>query len=326
MYFRLLLLCFCLLSTSFLSAQKVGKRVKKRAKDRTEARANQRLDQKIDEGVDEAFNALEGLFGKKKKKTKAGEPTDRVADGGLRANDGEAYADEEEAHSAVMNALGLGGGDWEPYTNPQTFSLTMEMTERKKNGKEQQHLMHIGATTEQFAMKMNDEDDGRVHMILNTQDGKTTMLTTDKKGKTEGFRMRMPNLSAQVAEAQEDIADDITFTATGERKTIDGYDCEKIIMVDRKRNTTSESWVTQEIALTTMNVFGGMAGMAGAGRQAVQMPDHVPAAMTGFPLETTTTEGNTTTTMRMRNIRIGEQQIDRSLFDTGGAEIQEIGF
>jgi hypothetical protein len=329
MNYRILLLSLFLVLAAALSAQKPGKRVTNRAKDRTEARANQRLDRKVDEGVDKAFSAIEGLFAKKKNKkgdTKSGSVTDRVEEGGVVANDGDAYADEEEATAAIMNALGMGGDDWEPYTNPTAFTLTMEVTERKRNGKEETMVMRMGATTTEFAVLLNGEGDERNRMILNTQDGKTTVIATDKKGKQEAYRIRMPNLSSAVADAREEAMDHLTFTATGERTTIDGYDCEKIIVVDSKHNTTTESWVTQDLDLTTTDVFGGMAGMAGAGQQAMPVPENVPTAFTGFPIQSTVTDGKTTTVMAMRDILVGAAEIDGSLFDTRGIRIQEVGF
>jgi hypothetical protein len=63
------------------------------------------------------------------------------------------------------------------------------------------------------------------------------MITTDKKGKKTGFRMKMPGGRSIAANAAEDVADRFEFTRTGERKNIDGYDCEKIIVKDRKEGT-----------------------------------------------------------------------------------------
>ena len=325
MTYRILLLASLLFLGFALTAQKPGKRVKKRATERTEQRANQRIDQKVDEEVDKAFNAIEGLF-KKKNKPAAGQPTDEVDEGGLRPNNGEdAYASDEEATAAVMNALGMGGGDWEPYTNPVTFSLTMEMTEVKRNGKTQTMQLQLGATEEQFAYVTAGEGGGeRYQMILNTQDGKTTMITTDKKGETQGFRMRMPNLQDKIQAAAADSYDYLTFTKTGQRRTIDGYDCELIIVEDSKHNTTTESWVTQDIDLDAMDVFGSVAGMAGAGGQAAGGgPQGLAAPFEGFPIESTTKDGKATTTVKMRDIRIGADAIDRSLFDTGGVAVRE---
>ena len=329
MSMRYLSLLLTLLLSLTVTAQQPVKRAKKRAKARTEQRADQRLDQQVDAGVDKAFGAIEGLFKKKKQRTDttapAG-PTERVEDGGLRANDGEAYADEEEANQAVMNALGLGDGDWEPYTNPVTFSLTMQVTETKKNGRQESNAIRLGATETQFAMNMEDGQGQGSRMILNTQDGYTTTVATDKRGETQGFRMRMPNLGSLAAETMAEATDYITYTETDQRRTIDGYACTLVIVKDSKHGTTTESWVTQDLDLTALDVFGGMAGLAGAGKQATAGAPDLPAALQGFPIESTSTDGKTVTTTKMQNIQIGPDAVDRSLFDLNGVEIQELGF
>ena len=310
-YFSFILV---LLVSVSLTAQQPVKRAKKRAKARTEQRANQRVDQKIDDGVDKAFGAIEGLFKKKKQRTDTTAPvapTERV---------------EEEATQAVMNALGLDGGDWEPYTNPTTFSLTMQFTETKKNGRQESNVIRLGATETRFATNMQDEKGQRNRMILNTQDGYTTTVTTDKRGETQAFRMRMPNFGSLATETMAETAEYITYTETDRRRTIDGYACTLVIVKDSKHGTTTESWVTRDLDLTAMDVFGGMAGMAGAGKQATAGAPDLPAAFQGFPIESTSTDGKTVTTTKMQNIQIGPDAVDRSLFDLSGVEVQELGF
>ena len=314
MTLRYLTLLFTLFFSFSLVAQQPVKRAKKRAKARTEQRANQRIDRKIDDGVDKAFGAIEGLFKKKKQRTDTTAPvapTERV---------------EEETNQAVMNALGLGGGDWEPYTNPVTFSLTMQLTETKKNGRQESNAIRLGATETQFAMNVEDGKGQRSRMILSTQDGYTTTITTDKRGKTEGFRMRMPNFGSLAAETIAETADYITYTETDQRRTIDGYACTLVIVKDSKHGTTTESWVTQDLELTALDVFGGMAGMAGAGKQATAGALDLPTAFQGFPIESTSTDGKTVTTTKMQHIQIGPDAVDRSLFDVSGVEIQDLGF
>ncbi len=274
----------------------------KRAKARTEQRASQRLDEKVDEGVEEAFSAIEGLFKKKQQPESAVPDADSVG-----------YAAAGEASRSVLSP------------NPTPFSLVMNVTETKKNGKQTSTHLRIGATTDRFALIMVGEGSERNHMILNTEDGKTTMISTDKKGKTQGFRMRMPKLGKAVEDITSDMADYITITRTGERKDVDGYDCEKILVKDSKHNTTTESWVTQDIDLSYRDVFGGMAGMAGAGGQQFSAPTGPAALFEGFPVLSTTDDGKNLTEMHMTDIRVGEG-IDRSLFDTGSVEIQELGF
>ncbi len=313
MHYRTLLLCCLLLGTYLpLHAQKPAKR----AKVRTERRANERLDQKVDQGVDKAFSAIEGLFGKKKKSP----ATDSTA----AANATEDGLTEDAAASSLLSALTGDQGDWEPYTNPTPFSLVMNVKEVKKNGKEEESRMRLGATSDRFAVIIQGEGKERSQMILNTEDGKTTMVTTDKKGETAGFRMRMPSMGKMAKDIATDMQDYMTMTRTGERKTIDGYDCEKILVEDSKHHTTTESWVTQDIALNYRDIFGGMAGMAGAGKQ-VSAPSGPAPLFDGFPILSITDDGKRLSEMHITDIRVGER-IDRALFDTSGVEIQELGF
>ncbi len=318
MYYRTLILCLLVFGTFLpLHAQKPVKR----AKDRTERRASQRLDQKVDEGVDKAFSAIEGLFSKKNKKT-ATPATDTAAAATHTAAAGDDAA-EVDASSFLSGLLGE-QGDWEPYTNPTTFSVVMNMKEIKKNGKEQESRIGIGATSDRFAMLMFGEGKESSQLILNTEDGKTTMVTTDKKGETGGFRMRMPGMGKVAEDIAADMEDYMTMTRTGERKTIDGYDCEKILMEDSKHNITTESWVTQDIDLNYRDVFGGLAGLAGAGNK-MSAPTGPAPLFDGFPIFTISDDGKTVTEMHITDIRTGAD-IDRSLFDTKDVEIQELGF
>ncbi|CAH1002368.1 hypothetical protein LEM8419_03275 [Neolewinella maritima] len=310
MTYRILFLLFFLLIGLCLAAQQPVKRAKQRAKHRTENRANQRIDQKVDEGVDKAFGAIEGLF--KKKQAPAAAPVDTVAE--------EAYV------QSVLYGTALEEGEFEAYQNPTAFSLRMLITERKKSGKENRSTIQLGAIPDRFAMLVTDEDGRQSQMILNTQDGKTTTITTNKKGQKEGFRMRIPNLGSKVDGVRDEMADYITITRTGERKTIDGYACEKYLVEDSKHGTTTTSWVTQDLALTPEDVFGGMVGMMGAGKQLFRTPEGGMQSFDGFPIQSTTRNGKTETEMYFTDIRVGEGSVDRSLFDTEGVTIQEISF
>ncbi|WP_420459140.1 DUF4412 domain-containing protein [Neolewinella sp.] len=116
----------------------------------------------------------------------------------------------------------------------------------------------------------------------------------------------------------------LSFTLTTQHRTIGGYAC--TLVKDSKHGTTTESWITQDLELTVLDVFGGMAGMAGAGKQATVGAPDLPAAFRGFPIESTSTDGNTVTTTKMQDIKIGADAVDRSLFDLSGVEVQELGF
>ena len=330
MFTRILLLSLSLLFCVALPAQKTKERVKNRA----ENRANNRVDRKVDQAVDEAFDAIGNLFKKKNKKKKsdaqqpAGQPApsadDRGADDGDRGTS-EDY-DGDEASANFMRALGMGGDDHEPYTNERSFSLTMLITEIKKNGKEKNSAIDIAVAPTQVATRIDDGNpDESVRTIFDTQSGKTTVVTT-KKGTTEATRMRMPNFSNfldedDIAEAQ----DGMTFQETSETRTIDGYRCRKIIATDTKRGSVTEAWVTDDIDLTHRDVFGSMASMFGGGRN--DLLDQMQAPISGFFVEGTTTEkSGKVIKQRLTDIRRGESAMDKSLFDLSGISVEDVGY
>lgn len=310
MKIRLLITSLAFLLCFSLSAQ-ATERAKTRAKNRAESRANSKVDQKVDSAVDDAFNAIGGLFKKKNKKE------DKPA------------ASPTGATEAAMPMPATSNDPWTPYTNPISFSMTMDVTEVKKNGKRQQNAIDMAVTSNEFGIRMSDEDEKEVsRMILSTEDGKTTMITSDKSGKKTGFRMRMPGMRKAMEKAGEEVSSDrFTFTQTGERKTIDGYDCEKIIVIDHEEDITTESWVTQDLDMSAQDVFGGMMGMFGAAKQKKNGPANALAGpFSGFPIFSTSNDGKQTFETRFKNIKIGEDEMDRSILDTSGVEIQSLGF
>ncbi|MEM9528737.1 MAG: DUF4412 domain-containing protein [Bacteroidota bacterium] len=313
MKFRFLLTSLALLLCIGLSAQ-ATERAKNRAKNRAENRANSKVDQKVDSAVDDAFNAIGGLFKKKNKK---------------KDKDAKAESAPTGAAEAPANYPTTTSGPWQPYTNPVSFSMTMAITEVKNNGKRQQNAIDMAVTSNEFAIRMVDEEVQEVsRMILSTQDGKSTVITTDKKGNKTGFRMRMPGMRKAMVEAAEEVdSDRFTFTQTGERKTIDGYDCEKIIVVDHEEDITTESWVTQDLDMTAQDVFSGMMGMFGAAKQKKNGPANALAGpYTGFPIMSTTYDDKQTFETHFKDIKVGADKMDRTILDTSGVTIQSVGF
>jgi len=334
-FLTLIAFCFCV----GLFAQTTAERAGNRAKNRVENKAQNKVDRSVDKAVDDTFNAIGNLFKKKKKKTKeqpagaakktstSGNPN-TVNKGGQVPNNGEEYTSEDEAMEAINNALG-GGSDepYEGYTNPVTFSLDMEMAETKKNGKVENTKISMAVNNSQFAIFFKDHEGAGTssRMIFNTEDGKTTMITTDKKGKTSGFRMKMPGTGRTIAETAQEAVDRFTFTQTGERKTIDGYDCEKVIVKDTKKGTVTESWVTQDLEVSSTDIFGGLMAAFG-GKAKMGKGSVMEHPMKGFPLMSTTVENGKTYVTNFRNTKIGEDKYDSSLMDTSGVQIQSLGF
>lgn len=314
MYLRTLLITCVLLFAAALTAQTPAERASNRAKNRAEQRANNNLDRKVDKAVDGAFNAVGNLF--KKKNKKKNKKSDESAPTGQPADTG-----ETEDPTGFLNQMLGGGKEWEPYTNPQTFSLRMQITEIKRNGKEETNEVILGATTDRFAVKIADEENReKSHMILNTQTGVTTMINTDDNGERTGVAMRLPNIGDQVMDKVEDNLDRYSFERTGETRVIQGMHCEKVIMTDSQSDLRAESWITKELGFNTTDVFSGMVRAFGNKAPALGN-DQIPYE--GFPLETTTVENGRTSITRFLDVRFGDNY-DRSLLDTEGVEITKM--
>lgn len=323
MKIQFLFILMVLSALTSLSAQTTAERAGERAKDRAERRANSNVDRKVDGAVDDAFNAVGNLFKKKKKKAKKGEtPAETTPAGSAEAGDA--------ADMGALNGLMGGNSDpWVPYTNPISFSVRMEMTEVKKNGKTEDMAMTMSVVSDQFGIRIEDsENNEQTRMILNTQDGKTTMITTDKKGQTSGFRMKMPGARSAAESSVENVMEGITIEETNETRVIDGYNCRKYIVTDTKRETVTESWVTTEAGINSREIFAGM--MSAFGGKADKQKGGPGTAMAGgydgFPILSISNDGKSTYTMRFKNLKVGEANMDKSVLDTSGVQIQSLGF
>lgn len=300
-----------LLACGSLVAQSPTERAKRRAERRAESKVNSKVDRSVDKAVDDVFGSIFGK--KKKKKTEDSENTEATDQG------------DEAAETAMLQNMGLLGGNWEPYTNPATFSLDMEMKQTDKRGRTEESTIRMAVTENNFATHLTDPDKGtEMRMILDTQTGKVIMITTEHpntdKEKTQAMRMRMPGLSKAIEEAV--VNQDITVNKTGERKTIDGYDCEKIIITDNETGDVTTSWVTKDIEFKVEDIAATFGGMVKGKNPAMEaLGNEYP----GFPIQTTHTDGEETLFMHFRNIKTGDAT-DQGLLDTGDIPIQDIGF
>ncbi len=317
-------LVFCLFFVGALAAQNPTDRVKRRAENRAEQNVNNRVDRTVDKAVDDVIGSL---FGKKKSKP-AQENDQATPSQGEGSNEDDA-ASQAAAYEMLSNMMG--GGKWEPYTNPRSLSFSNEITTTKANGKTEIMMMDLAVTETKVGMRLYDETDGeRTRMILDTQDGKTTMISTDKKGKTEGVRMRMPNMKAMVQDQVEDTIEEATahiqINRTGERKTIDGYNCEKYIVTDTEENTTTTAWITKDLNLSMAELMGAMLGFTGGGQIKIpDMPKH-GNMMDGVMIQATQVDSKgEKTDIHYRNIKL-DGQTDKSILDVSGIPIQEVGF
>lgn len=322
---RTLFLLLSLILSTCASAQTVPDRAKERAKNRAENKANNKLDQKVDKAVDDTFSAIEGLFKKRKKKNKKdGEATQGTT---TDRNQSATETDEDQISRALGGLFGGGDSNFEPYTNPTSFSLEMHISTTKRNGKQEAIQMTIVVAPTLVGQKFEATEKGKTtttRTIFDTQDGKTTMVSTDGKGEASAVRLRTPNFSKAITGADpEGYMENISFEETGVTKVIEGYNCSQILVTDTKEGTTSESWVTDETGIKNEELYNAMLSFAGGGKQ--NFPTAPPGLENSFPImTTTTTKKGEVMVMTYKNIKTGEANIDKSVLDLSGIEVTEV--
>ena len=124
------------------------------------------------------------------------------------------------------------------------------------------------------------------------------------------------------AELQQEI-DRMQVEETGRRRTIDGYDCEEVVITNEDGVTTV--WLTQDIDADWSAMYRMfMTQSRGRGKSPLE---GMPPSLRGFPIEQTFVDakGKETTTVQYRNIRLGND-IDRAPLDIEGIPVQEVGF
>jgi hypothetical protein len=278
-----------------------------RAQNRAENKVNNKVDRTVDEAVDEVFN---GLFGKKKKTTESPASS----------------SDSSTAQSADSPSQ-KPSGDWEAYVNERPFSFTVEYTMTKKNGKEDRVVMHFATIEDAFAMSIEDEKGGtNMRLILDTETGKTTTVTTNKKGESSAIRMKLPSFGNMASNKMEETASqNITIDRTGERKTIDGYDCEKVIITDHDEGNVTTNWITQDIDLTWQEMLSAMTGFGGGASKKMPNFDNMANEVGGLVIQGTMVTKKETIEYHYKNIKL-DGNTDRSYFNLDGIEVMDIGF
>lgn len=320
-----LFLALCLVGFSDISAQNNrAERAKKRAENRANQKVDNKINQQVDNAVDDAFNAIGGLF-KKKKRKKKGKKTENNTDN----NNTDENADVIEAdENAAASLSALFGEKWEPYTNPKKFSAEWNIVTTKRNGKKESANIQFSVVETQsgYAADNPEKPDEKVRMILETQTGKMVMISTEK-GETTGTRMRMPNLQAMIRKEMEKQQEENRWTIdrTGERMTIDGYSCEKYVITDTKTGDVTDSWITTEAGLSWMEMSSGVMGAFSGAQMQNPMGSVGGDFLNGLVIKSVTVSKKETTELHITNIKTGSNT-DTSILDVSGIEITELRF
>lgn len=292
-----------------LGLTSVQAQIMERAKNRTKQKAENRVDNKIDNSIDKGFNAIEGLFKKKKKKNKTEE-----------ASTTETSDQNTEANGAVdMGNVEVSWEEGGPVgdVNPNSWKgrFTMEVEEVKKGKSKGVTTIHYHMDTYKTAMVVTSEglESTTVIYDLNAQ---TITTKVNQGGANMAMVMKMPKVTVKDNDVNQD-GQAMMPKATGEYKTIQGYRCQKYVYEDDKM--TVESWMTDEVSISMMDIANAMNAQNQNTMQMEAMKEYQ-----GFVLESKTTEKGKDKSYVMRFLDVEEGGQDVALFDLSGYQVMKM--
>jgi len=224
----LIALCFSL----NLSAQVVDKTEEKAKK-----KANQRVDKKIDKQIDKGLDAIEGLFGNKKKKRK--EKNEKGSQ-----NDSPSSNQME----SVMSMMGTENID-RTYEFDHNFRLKIENYKKDKLDSEMIMKMYINEQTSSMGVKLEGAEAEQVDFMVYDMKGQEMLTMMNNDGQKMG--MRIVTKDNPGAENDQVDTPNIRFEKTGNSKSISGFDCDEYKLI-YESDTEDENqgdqffWITDE--------------------------------------------------------------------------------
>ncbi|MEZ5045611.1 MAG: DUF4412 domain-containing protein [Chitinophagaceae bacterium] len=154
-----------------------------------------------------------------------------------------------------------------------SFKAQISYPQKPKNNMEIQYYFKQFDCVSVFKEKQSSSETTR--MITNFKEGKSIILTTDKKGKKTGIEMDMKMAQGMVRsmakkQTEQNQDHNIHFKATNEFKTISGYRCQKYIV--EAEETKSNMWLSKDkfpfsfldIGFAMANAFGGTQALSNA--------------------------------------------------------------
>lgn len=197
-------------------------------------------------------------------------------------------------------------------------SITMEVQQEKKGKRiEKNDVTTTMMGDGQRGAVITEMPDGTgVTMVVDPQARHTTTVMTDKNG--ERSAVRMPNIKLPKG-SQPDMVFDGEFEATGETKTILGYEAEKYLVT--QEGNTSEMWIANVPGYDYNLIAEGLGhGDAGAGAPDIGGVEY-PVALESH---TTSKNGKEATHLYVRDIAVGAD-VDMSLMEVpAGVELNDM--
>lgn len=261
---------------------------------------NRNINKKIDDAVDDAFEK-----GSQKKKNKTDKSTAPENTTIKTSENGETIEISTDDADILIENNNTQPTDVKPSSFLGSFDLVN--THIGKNGKEESSTTNLYIDSYKMAMIMPTEGN-RPTMCIITDRQNGTMTTLNSKEK-QAIVTKIPKINVKNkkdASGQQALS----FTKTGETKTIDGHLCQKYLGEDEKYQYIT--WITSDINVDMSDVFG------------VQKQQQIPDMPEGTALETTLTDkkNNDRIEIRIKNLKKGKP--DAAIFSTSGYELIDV--
>ncbi len=211
-------------------AQVVDK-TEQKAKDKT----NQRIDNKIDRGLDKGLDAVEGLFSKKKKsKTEESANTEN-----------DSASDEGQADKAMGSIFGGSVDVEDSYSFEHNFVLELVAYDKKGKPSDPVETKILVAEDDQL-MGIETNAEGAESMMVYDIKKKQFITMVNSGNEKMGFAMAIKDSDLDQSDKYD--PEDVSFTKTGNKKTISGYNCEEYLMTNEADDKYIQTiWVAPDV-------------------------------------------------------------------------------
>jgi len=212
-----------------------------KTEDKAKKKANQRVDKKIDKQIDKGLDAIEGLFGKKKKKKGKEKPDQDVQSDSPNANQ----------MGAIMGMMGTEEID-RTYDFDHNFRLKIENYKKDKLDSEMIMKMYINEQTSSMGVKMEGAEAKNLDFMVYDMKQQEMLTMMNNEGQKMGMMIEtdVPTDGGdQSAENDQMTAPQVRFEKTGNSKTISGFDCDEYEVIyesEEEQEGEQYFWITDE--------------------------------------------------------------------------------
>lgn len=317
---RFSLLWIILLLTVFaipnLSAQTdIGRRAQTKVK----RKVDRKVDRAIDNGIDGAFEAVEGIFTRKKKKKKKDKKTEQTNEPDTSSVPSPAYPSEEVSVTIEEDP----DADSRPVERSNFIgSFVMEMEEYKGGKMAKDFPMKIGYHIDAYKLgiEMDDKKENSSNVIVYDRQARKMIMKMDKKGEKTAVINKMPNMKITV-EGDEYASGKYSVNPTGRSKVILGYNCKEYQV--ETEDEVSHVWFAEDLDTDLARSIGsGMVNVKYSGERSMDYGDRYNLKGTWLEVHTKSKNQNTSRDIYIKNLVVGT--VDQQVFSTEGYEVTDV--